>query len=249
MSAPSNHPEVDELVDWARGDLSRKRLREIRAHCRSCPACDMKLAKILVLRTRQRREMKRAARRRRQLQMAAAIVLLVGAGAVFLVSGHFSDPASKFAELATTETIPQGLLRLRFRSDALPASTDLSEFRLKQGMEALVQEQYSLAVEALDDANREHPADAEIAAFLGIALYLSGDDSSRTQSLLALGTTHARPRVSRPATWYLANSCLRSGDSEAAVALLRELNLGELSDAYSRRADDLAARVEVDLKR
>lgn len=249
MTTQDEHPNIEELVDWARGLLSRRRHKEVRRHCEACPTCNMRLAMILIIRTDDRRRMRRRAKRRRQFQMAAAVLLLMGAGAVVLLSSYFSDPALELAGLATTETIPQGLVRLRFRSDMVPASTDLSEFQLKRGMDALALEEYSLAIEALAGANKEHPADAEIAAYLGIALYLSGDDSSRTHSRLALGATHARPSVSRPASWYLANSCLRNGDTQTAVALLRELDLGEPSDAYSRRAADLSARIEGVLNR
>ncbi len=243
MSAPNNHPEVDELVDWARGDLSRKRLREIRVHCRSCTACDMNLAKILVLRTRQRREMKRRAKRGRQLQMAAAIVLLVGAGAVFLFSGYFSDPASELAALATTETIRGSHLRLRF-GEGLPADVGQYEARLKAGMEALVQGDFPLSIETFENLHREYASSSEVACYLGVALYLSGDDSDHTKQLLAKGILNRQPLIQRTTTWYLANASLRTGDLETAIELLESLNLGDRSDFYSRSAEDLILGVE-----
>lgn len=242
MSALDNHPEVDELVDWAREDLSRRRLREIRAHCRTCSECDLKLAKILVLRTRQRREMKRRAKRRWRLQMAAAILLLVGVGAVFLFSSYFSDPTSDFVELATTETIPESHLLLRFFA-GIPADSGQFELRLKIGMEALVQTDLPLAVEILENLRAEFVSNTEVASYLGVALYLSGDDSDRTKQLLARGSTNVQPLVKRTTAWYLANSCLRSGDLESAVLLLESLDLGELSDMYSLLADDLLVQI------
>lgn len=242
MSAPNNHPEIDELVDWARGDLSRKRLREIRAHCRSCPACDMKLAKILVLRTKQRREMKRAARRRRHLQMAAAIVLLVGVGAVFLFSGYFSDPAMELASLATTETIPGSQIILRFRP-ATSASADLYEYKLKAGMEALVRGDYSFAEDTLGGLYGEHPESSEVAAYWGVARYLSGNDSDHTKTLLATGASDMQNMIRRTATWYLANSCLRSGESDSAIQLLQSPDLNGVDVRYGRYAEELLRKI------
>jgi hypothetical protein len=42
----------------------------------------------------------------------------------------------------------------------------------------------------------------------------------------------------------LANFYLREGDAERATALLEDLDLGELSDRYSRYASDLLEQVE-----
>ncbi len=245
MTAPISHPDIEELVDWARGTLSRRRLREIRSHCRTCPACDMKLAKILVIRTRQRREMKRRLKRQRQLQMAAAIVLLVGAGAVFLFSGYSSDPGSELAELATTETIPESHVHLRFRV-ALPASPDRYEYeeKLKAGMEALVRREYHQALEVLEELYGEHQESSEGAAYLGVAYYLSGDDSDRTRSFLAHGARNAHGMISRTATWYLANSCLRSGNVDSAIELLGILDPSQINDMYGRWSVELLRQVE-----
>ena len=164
MMEQDNHPDILELVAWARGAIPKRRLGEIRAHCRTCPDCDAKLARILLLRSKHRREMRRRARRRRQLQMAAAVLLVVGAGAVFL-SGYFSDPASELAALATTETIPESHVGLRFRV-AVPASPGGYDSEFKAGMEALVRGDYPAAVEMLESLHAAHERDTEVSTYL-----------------------------------------------------------------------------------
>jgi hypothetical protein len=243
MTTQAEHPDIEELVDWARGLLSRRRHEEVRRHCDACPTCNMRLAKILVLRTDDRRRMRRRARRVRQLQMAAVIVLLVGTGAVFLLSGYFSNPTAELAALATTETIPESHVHMRFRR-GLRASADLYDYKLEAGMEALVQRDYRMASETLEELYGEHPESSEAAAYLGVALYLSGDDSGRTKSILAMGTQHMQPMISRTATWFLANSRLRSGDVESAVELLRTLDPNRINDMYGRWSVDLLDRIQ-----
>jgi len=246
MTTPGDHPDIDELVAWARGALPRKRHRRVWAHTRICETCNMRLAKILIIRTKHRREMKRRARHRRHLSIAAMVVLLVGAAASWLLlSGYSSDGPSQLAALATSETIPDSYVRYRFGA-GLPASTDLTAYQLRRGVEALVAGDYALAVEALEAVRSERPSNVEAAAYLGIALYLLGDDSTRMQALLMQGTSHSHPMISRAATWYLANSCQRNGDVQAAMALAHSLSAGEISDRdrYSLRADDLLRKIQ-----
>jgi hypothetical protein len=202
----------------------------------------MRLAKILIIRTDDRRQMKRHAKRRRYLQMAAGIMLLVGAGAAFLGSGYFATPASELAALATTETIPESHVHMRFRR-GLRASGDLYDHKLEAGMVALVQQDYPQAVETLEGLYSEHPESSEAAAYLGAALYLSGDDSDRTKAILAAGAQDIQPMTSRAATWYLANSCLRSGDIDSTLQLLPTLDPIEIDDLVGRQSRDLLRRI------
>jgi hypothetical protein len=243
MSERNNHPEIDELVDWARGDLPRRRQREIRAHCKTCSMCDLNLAKILVLRTSQRRVMKRRAKRRRQLQMAAAIVILAGTGAVLLLSGHYSYPASELAALATTETIPRSHVGPRFRL-AAPASPGGYEAEFKAAMEALVREDYGAGLEILEVLHANHPSEVEISAYLGIARYLAGDDSDHTKALLAQGASHHQDMIRRAAAWYLANSCLRSGDVDSTIQILQTPDLIGTDTRYGNYSADLLRQIE-----
>jgi hypothetical protein len=242
MTSPEKHLEIEDLVDYARGALSRKRRRAVEAHCETCPRCNLDLAKTLVLRTRHRQQMRRRSRHRRLLA-AASVVLLLGAAGIVLLGGRFTDRSTRLAELTTDETISPSHLGLRFGA-GLPASTDLGEYQLKQGMDALVAGDYPTAVEVLGDLLPRRRSDTEVAAYLGIAMYLAHEDPEATRALLALGTTDSRPPVSRAATWYLANFYLREGDAERATALLEDLDLGELSDRYSRYASDLLEQVE-----
>jgi len=243
MTAHNTHPDIGELVDWARGLLPRKRHREVWSHREHCPTCDMRLAKIIILSTNHRQQMKRRARGRRHLLIAASVVVLVGVAAGLAVSGYFSDSSSRLAELATTETIPEPHVHLRF-GGSLPASSDLYEYRLKTGMAALVQQDYPLAVETLEDLFEEHAGSAEVAAYLGVARYLSGDNSDRTKALLGQGAQDMHDMISRAATWYLANSCLRSGDTEAAIQLLQSLDPDETDDRYARSSVDLLHQIQ-----
>jgi hypothetical protein len=161
---------------------------------------------------------------------------------VFLTSGNFSDTTSELAELATTETIPGYQLDLRFRP-AISASADLYEYKLKAGMEALVQGDYSFAEDTLGGLYGEHPENSEVAAYLGVAQYLSGNDSDRTKTLLATGASDLQNMIRRTATWYLANSCLRSGDSDSAIQLLQSPDLNGVDVRYGRYAAELLRKI------
>ena len=110
-------------------------------------------------------------------------------------------------------------------------------------MEALVQQDYALAIDTLEALHAQHDSDTEVATYLGVALYLSGDDSDRTKALLAQGWSHMQGRVRRTATWYLANSCLRSGDTESAIHLLQTLDPDEVDARYTRYAAELLQRI------
>lgn len=242
MTDQERHPEIEELVAYARGALSRKRRRAVRAHCEVCPSCNLDLAKTLVLRADHRRALRQRARRQR-LMAAATVVLVLGAAGTIMLGAYFTDPSAELAALATSEPLPEHYVRYRFGT-GMPASSDLTAYQLRRGIEALVAEEYGPAIDAFEAVLSEQPSDIETAAYLGIALYLSGDDSTRTQTLLVRGTSHARPELSRAATWYLANLFLRSGEAETAATLLEQLDLGELDDRYSRRARELLQQIE-----
>jgi hypothetical protein len=203
------------------------------------------LAKILVLMMEKRREWIRQRRRRRRLQAAAAVVLLAGAGTVFLgarMSGNGTDPRYDLAALATTETIPESHVGLRFRL-ATPASPGGYDSDFKAGMEALVREDYLTGVEILERLHASHPSETEISTYLGVARYLSGDDSDGTQALLAQGTVHHQDMIRRTAAWYLANSCLRSGDIDTTVQILQTPDLIGTDTRYGRYSEDLLRRI------
>ena len=52
-------------------------------------------------------------------------------------------------------------------------------------------------------------------------------------------------RVRRTATWFLANSCLRSGDTASAIQLLKLLDPAEANVQYTRYAAELLERITV----
>jgi hypothetical protein len=175
--------------------------------------------------------------------MAAAILILLGTGAALLLTGYQAEPTSDLAALATSETIPESHVGLRFRV-AAPVSPGGYEAEFKAGMEALVREDYHSGLEILEALHSDHEWDTEISTYLGVALYLSGNDSDRTKTLLAAGASHMQGRVRRTATWFLANSCLRSGDTDTAIQLLRLLDPAEVSVQYTRYAAELLQQID-----
>jgi hypothetical protein len=196
---------------------------------------------ILLLRGDHRQRLRQRSRRNR-LMLAAMVVLIAGAGGLWMIIGLSAGQPASLAELATEETLPESHLHLRFRA-ALPASSDLHEYKLKAGMEALVAGDYPLAVETLTDLQNEHAESDEAAMYLGVALYLSGDDSDRTRALLARGVSAMHGLTRRTAIWYLANSCLRSGDVDAAILLLQSPDLHEYDTRYGRYSEELLQRL------
>ena len=171
------------------------------------------------------------------------VVLLAGTAATLMLSGYFSDRVSGFAALATTETIPESHVHMRFRRGPR-ASGDLYDRKLEAGMVALVQQDYRKASETLEELFTEHPESSETAAYLGVAFYLSGDDSDRTKAILAQGAQDMQPIISRTATWFLANSCLRSDDIYSAAQLLRTLDPSQINDMYGRWSVELLRRIQ-----
>ena len=94
-------------------------------------------------------------------------------------------------------------------------------------------------VKALDEIVEpltEQPTrEPEASAYLGIAMYLTGDNSGRTVDLLEAGT--GSTRAGRISDWYLANVLLSRGDIAAARRRLR--GLAFVGDWVGRRSQSL----------
>ena len=80
------------------------------------------------------------------------------------------------------------------------------------------------ATERITERYGSQPVDGEAAALLGMALYLSGDDSDRVQELLQQGETLRRQDLQNYSGWFLANLYLRRGDILSALPLLEDLS-------------------------
>ena len=140
------------------------------------------------------------------------------------------------AVLATTQPPPAGVVSFLLGSVA-PVDSGNIQARLQAAGEALIGGEYARAASNLENLHTERPDSAVIAAFLGISLYLSGEDSGRVGRLLATGALDQNESVWSFSRWYLANHLLRTGDEERARQLLAEL--AALEDLPGRMAADL----------
>jgi len=143
--------------------------------------------------------------------------------------------------LATTEPPPAAIVRFLLGL-AVPVDTGNIQARLQAAGEALTGGEYARAAGDLEVLHTELPDSGAIAGFLGISLYLSGEDSSRVGRFLATGALDQNESVSSFSRWYLANHLLRTGDEEGARQLLVEL--AALEDRPGRMAADLLVYLE-----
>lgn len=232
------HLTFEELEELARtvppDDTGSEGLR----HVRECAECQYQYVGMRML--THVVKFRRRTRRRRLLGFAIAglvFVMVVGGGAYF-----WSRPQPSLQALATRDTIPESFVVLRFgRGTAISGGSHLLEFRA--GVESLARGDYTHAVDTLEGLLEERPGDPEIHAVLGIARYLSGDNSDETMELLESGASHPDTFINRPSRWYLANLHLRRGETERAQESLKGLDLGEIDDRFSRLARDLRARI------
>ncbi len=243
----SKHIDIEKLLAHAHDELEGADARAVLEHSRACTECGDQLAVMLALRGADVRS-DVAEPRTRLVGLIAASVLLAVLLGVALTWGGFgsrfmngSSPAESLAGLATTEA-PAGI-DLDFLFDAsLPASTDTSRPQKRAGFELIVNGRYDEAIELLTPLRDARPDDGDIAAALGIALYLSGNSSNRTASLLIDGDTAWLQGLQHYAKWYLGNHYLRQGDLVQAIDALEEI--AQEPDSPGRRASDLLRRLQ-----
>jgi hypothetical protein len=174
----------------------------------------------------------------------AGIAIALAIGFALYQFGLPADPVrDALTALATTEPPPSAMIRFQLGS-AIQASSDDTQQRLQAAGQALAGRQYAQATDELQRLHAELPNSGVIAGYLGIALYLSGNDSARVGALLSAGALDDDLPVALSSKWYLANHLLRTGDEEAARTLLAELatfrNLrGRLSADLLLRLDQL----------
>ena len=243
----SEHIDIERLLAYAHDELEDAESDAILEHSRACKECGDQLAVMLALRSEDGGSGVSEPRARLIGLIAASVLLAVLLG-VALTWGGFgsrfifvSAAEEGLAELATTEA--PGRIDLDFLFDAsLPTSTDDSRPQKRAGFGLIVNGQHDEAIELLSTLRNARPDDGDVAASLGIALYLSGDSSSRVETLLIEGNAAWLQGLQHYAKWYLGNHYLRQGDLVQAMGALEEI--AQEPDAPGRRAAELLRRLE-----
>jgi len=270
----SRHIDIDRLLAYALGELDAGDAAGVIEHCESCSQCGNELGVLLALRHEHERagaapsagDGMAASGLPRFAKLAASIVLavLIGAAALWgagILGAGATDPGPiDWAALATDQPPDPWLVDWLFEEAqqtaiARPTTPDADpradERRLlaakRAALELVVQRRYDEAIVALEELAASNPDDAEVDAFRGVALYLSGDTSEATRDLLMQGAQLSRQPVGRTAAWYLANYYLRVGEPEDALIILESLTQDE--DYPGENAVALLERLPPDVRR
>ncbi len=222
----SGHLTLDDLRELVWGHRSEDKA-ELLEHCRTCVECGDNLAALLAA-TSAKTSRSAGDKGKKYLwvgAMAATLVLVLAA--VILSRTVFVDPGSaverELAALATTETIPGIAVQFHVRlSESEPVAIGREVPLIREGGELLAAGEYDAAIIALERDNSALPESRLASTYLGIARYLSGDDSPEVAQLLAagVGTADTRTPASIYAEWYLGNYLLRVGRVDEAVVVL-----------------------------
>ncbi len=264
----SRHFTAMEMADYARGLIAGSEGESLLQHCKECAQCGDQLAAILVLRrakaaghpllsTRQRSRVSR----KRWLAAAAGVVGIgvLAVGAQVLRPGVEPDASTArsalpppsaeepagVAALATTEPLSPLTIKIHTDGPISAGGAGSPDWlpRMNAAGSKIVNHDYGGAVADLEGLYAEDPTSQLAAAYLGIARYLYGDNSSEVGALLARGATGNSESIARFAQWYLANYVLRSEqDMDSAREILNELATN--SDWPGRRAQTLLERIE-----
>ena len=179
------------------------------------------------------------------IALAALLVMAVGAliladGSSKLQGGDAGAQDAAYAVLATNDSIGRLFAEARFRGGTPVSAT--APPSLQGVVELMVRRDFDRAIEVLMPRIEARPMDAEAAAYLGISLYLKGEQPALARSLLEAGARHPSTMVSRESTWFLANLLLREGDLTTARRLLETLSTSV--DLPARRARELLERMD-----
>lgn len=246
------HPGIEELMAYPLGELTVERSRQVWQHCSGCAECGNELAAIILVRSAAVTDepAERPAWNWKYLVIAASIIVVVGLG--FLFSRTLRDPAdteaprlnvpatsaqSEYAALATRETLPQSHVDFRFGTAVLAGT---NQGRVRDAVQAIVDERFEQAEQALEVLLRANPSDREVSVHLGVARYFRGDLSGGTETLLR----SERPvgSLGRTGYWYLGNLLLARGEIADARLVLESLTGAD--DRWGRRATALLQQLE-----
>lgn len=231
------HPRIDEVVEVIRGVASESRKRDVLDHLEDCRTCSGRYALIQLIHTGRRFE-----RSRRRGFLLAGVAVVVVAVAVVSVLWSGSDARSPHLEaLATDEGYPEW--SVEFFGSGVPAAAMTYEAELRSGVRALAAGELESATETLERLRQRRPDADEVAALLGIAYYLAGNDDVEVARLLEDGSSDPRTYIGRASRWYLANLHLRRGALPRAMNVLESLADETPPEYYSRLAADLLGRL------
>lgn len=237
----ADHVDIEGLLAYAHGETRGAEADAVLQHSRACRECGDELAVILALAGTQvvavaedEREIAGASRRWIALVAASVVLaLLLGVAlrSAWLPLGATSD--EDVVGLATTEAPERLMLEYLFGASTVSVGAP----QVRDGFALVVDRRYEAAAALLSTLYDAQPGDNELAASLGIALYLSGDDGERVASLLMQGQRLRDRRLDsfgNLAAWYLANLYLRRGDVVQARDVLEDLS--QWSDAPGAEA-------------
>ena len=210
------HPDLKTLTGYVDGALTGDEARAIVGHCGECAGCGDRLGTMMLLRSGAAKAAL-APRVPRLLRAAAVVVILVAGltGGVFLARALAPNP---WAVHASTESVPRWFHDFLYGYREQIGPRDLA---LAEALDLLVRGEYDDAISRLEPLTEQPTREPEASAYLGIAMYLTGDNSGRTVDLLEAGT--GSTRAGRISDWYLANVLLSRGDIDAARRRLRGL--------------------------
>ena len=237
------HFTLNELRACAKGD-DESLISSAVAHCRWCKECGDQLAMLLAL---NRLDVHRvggtphllAAVVKRAVITAALLAGLAIAIVQFTSTSPTHDPDLR--SLATIEPPPLAMVKFQLGTISRVGNDD-TWGRLQFAGQVLASGQLRQATAELEQLHTKRPLSRVIAGYLGIALYLSGDDSIRVRELLAAGTLHPDRAIAGSSKWYLANYLVRSGDAESARPILAELAVHR--DLRGRQSTELLAQLD-----
>lgn len=229
------HADVRRLTAYVDGALTGDEARALVEHCGACSECGDRLGTMILLRSRAAEAIRppRVPRRARVAALAAAVVLGLVTGAL-LYRQFASNP---WGAHATQQTVPRWYHDFLYGYREQVATNNRAA---AEGLELLVRGQYEEAITKLEPLVEAPVRNAEAAAYLGIARYMTGDTSAATIDLLTVGT--ASNRAGRLADWYLCNALLARG--RVSQARRRLLSLAFINDWVGREAKALLERLD-----
>lgn len=226
----SAHPDVVELVDYARGVLVAERARRLRDHCTACAECGDQLAALLLLQPSARHAAPGRAAKFGRVAAAVGLLAVILAGWWIVTPG--SQPAAPPTPGTGTSHLEGSLAALIWTVDVQMGSTESAAAGGRSPDAAIVESVVALRSEdfAAADAAAVQAGDDGLAALLqGVARLHGGDPMAALAPLeQALDTLDGSGETAyaHAARLYLAEALLRSGRAEEA-----SLHLAMLADS------------------